>query len=44
MDAGTRELVWDGTDASGASVASGVYVARMMHEGHATVRRMALVR
>ncbi len=39
-----RELVWDGTDAAGDPVASGVYLVRLQQGRRADTRRMQLVR
>jgi hypothetical protein len=44
LDPGTQQVVWDGTDASGSPVASGIYVARLEHGETVATRRMALVR
>jgi hypothetical protein len=41
---GRHEIAWDGTDMNGSSMASGVYVCRLVAGSHATVRRMVLVR
>lgn len=41
---GRHEVVWDGTDASGRSVASGSYVYRLTTEGFAASRSLVLVR
>jgi len=42
--AGEHEVVWDGTDDTGRSVASGVYMARLESGGRAWARRMVLAR
>jgi hypothetical protein len=42
--AGPHTLAWDGTDARGSSVASGVYFARLTSGGKVAVRRLLLVR
>jgi hypothetical protein len=42
--AGQHEVVWDGRDQAGRSVASGVYLYRMETGEFAAVRRMLLVR
>ena len=40
--AGHHEVVWDGRDASGRAVASGVYFARMQAEGFASTQKMLM--
>ena len=35
---------WDGRDASGATVSSGVYFCRMVTEGHTTTSQMVLIK
>ena len=42
--AGTHEAVWNGRDATGKSVASGVYFYRLEAEGFGSTRRMVLVK
>lgn len=42
--AGAYTRVWEGRDASGQSVASGVYFAELRAEGRRQSRRMVLVR
>jgi hypothetical protein len=44
LAAGPHSRVWDGTDAHGAGVASGVYLARLTSGGQRAVRRLLLVR
>ncbi len=44
LEAGSHTAVWDGTDASGRAVASGIYIARLTSGAHRQQRRMALVR
>jgi hypothetical protein len=44
LAAGPHTLLWDGTDARGSSVASGVYFARLTSDGQSAVRRLLLVR
>jgi hypothetical protein len=44
LEPGERSVVWDGKDASGSPVASGVYVARLEQGETVATRRMALVR
>jgi hypothetical protein len=41
---GKYRLIWDGTDASGASVAGGTYFARLESGDFAATRRLVLVR
>jgi hypothetical protein len=40
MDAGVHSVTWDGRDASGATVASGVYLARLEAAGKTMTREM----
>jgi hypothetical protein len=42
--AGTHEVVWDGRDASGISLASGIYFARLQTQSTSLVIRMVLSR
>lgn len=42
--AGTHAITWDGTDARGATVASGVYVARVSARGQSAVQKVALMK
>ncbi|MCB0258280.1 MAG: T9SS type A sorting domain-containing protein, partial [Calditrichaeota bacterium] len=42
--AGDYSVVWDGRDGAGRSVSSGIYVYRMMADGHAQSRKMLLLR
>ncbi len=44
LGAGPREVAWDGRDAAGRDVASGVYVARLAGAGAPSTVRLALVR
>ena len=44
LSAGEHDVVWDGADAAGRPVASGVYVYRLMTPSGALVRCMTLVR
>jgi FlgD Ig-like domain len=44
VEAGAQRLVWDGTDARGASVASGVYVYEVKGFGDRVTQKMALVK
>lgn len=44
MEAGGHSVPWDGTDASGASVASGSYFVRAESAGGADVRKVALIK
>jgi hypothetical protein len=41
---GQHSVVWDGIDASGQTVASGVYIARLVGQDRQTSRKMVLVR
>ena len=41
---GLHRITWDGSDATGAQVASGVYLYRLSVSGHRQVRRMLLVK
>ncbi len=42
--AGTYEVMWDGTNESGSSVASGVYFYRLERGEHAEARKMVLIK
>jgi hypothetical protein len=42
--AGSYELRWDGSDGEGRIVSSGIYLCRATADGHATVRRMVLLK
>jgi len=42
MPAGHHEVVWDGRDTSGRTVASGVYFARMRSEDFASTQKMLM--
>lgn len=44
LPAGPQEMVWDGKDATGAAVASGIYLARVEANGFRESLKMALVR
>lgn len=44
MSAGTHEVMWDGRNANGMTMASGVYVARLVSGSVTTVQRLTLVR
>lgn len=44
VEAGSHAVVWDGTDADGRAVASGVYLYRLDTDDGAQSRRMVLVR
>jgi hypothetical protein len=44
MPAGTNQVVWDGRDAKGRPVASGVYFYRLEAEGFTAARRLVLAR
>ncbi len=44
LAAGRHAAVWDGRDASGSGVASGVYVAVLEHAGQRVAQRVTLVR
>jgi hypothetical protein len=44
LGAGPHQVVWDGTDANGRAVASGVYLSRLVGAGGVDTRKMALVR
>ena len=41
---GVHEFIWDGTDANGRPVSSGVYLASLQADGRLETRKMALVR
>lgn len=44
ISAGNREVTWDGTNASGAKVASGMYLYRMQAGNFATTKKMVLMK
>ena len=44
LAAGSHAVVWDGYDAMGRAVASGVYVYRLVAKEGVVTRRMVLVR
>ncbi|HNZ39682.1 MAG TPA: FlgD immunoglobulin-like domain containing protein, partial [Candidatus Latescibacteria bacterium] len=44
LPSGNHEVVWDGRDALGREVASGVYVCRLRTERAEATRRMTLLR
>jgi flagellar hook assembly protein FlgD len=44
VEAGMHEVVWDGRDAAGREVASGVYVYRLTGKQGVLTRRMTLLR
>ena len=44
QDAGTYQLTWDGRDASGRAVASGVYLYRLEAGDYVAVRKMLLIK
>jgi hypothetical protein len=44
MPAGIRTLVWDGTDASGAKAATGIYFYRLASEDEVITDRFMLAR
>ena len=44
MDAGTHDIVWDGTSDQGSQVASGVYFYRLETKDYHQVRKVFLVR
>jgi hypothetical protein len=44
LDAGQHSVMWDGTDAVGRPVGSGVYIVRMQYGEFVGVRRMLLLR
>ncbi len=44
MDAGSHSAVWDGKDDNGESLASGVYLYRMVGDGFVKTRKLLLLR
>lgn len=44
MAAGSHKLVWNGTDANGSSVTSGIYFYRLNHNGRSETRKMMLMK
>jgi subtilisin family serine protease len=41
---GTHHLIWDGTGRDGSVLATGVYLARLVIDGNAQIRRMVLLK
>ncbi|MFQ5600044.1 MAG: FlgD immunoglobulin-like domain containing protein [Candidatus Krumholzibacteriia bacterium] len=44
LETGNHRVVWDGTDAAGTPIASGVYLYRLRADGMQQTRRMTLLR
>ena len=44
MDAGYQSIVWDGTDRSGRSVSSGVYLYRMQAADKTFTKKMLMLK
>ncbi len=44
MRPGAHSVLWDGRDASGKAVSSGVYITRLVHDGRAVSRKMMLMK
>ncbi len=44
MEPGRYELIWDGTDEAGKSVASGVYFSRLAYEGQSLTQKMIMLK
>ncbi|MBN1293528.1 MAG: hypothetical protein JXB48_16935, partial [Candidatus Latescibacteria bacterium] len=44
LPAGTHTLLWDGKDANGSVVSSGIYITRLQAGKHTATGRMVLVR
>lgn len=44
QEKGPHSMAWDGTDANGTRLPSGVYFTRMLNEGRETTRKMQLIR
>ncbi len=44
LSAGSHDLVWQGVDAGGRTVGSGVYLVRLASAGQAVVRQLTMVR
>ena len=42
--AGNHRVIWDGRDATGAEIATGVYLYRLRAEGRLEVRKLLLLR
>jgi flagellar hook assembly protein FlgD len=43
LDAGLQKVIWDGTDAEGTKVPSGVYFYELRSEGLQTSRKLVIV-
>ena len=44
LPAGERDVVWDGRDAAGRALASGVYFARLVCDGRLSMTKVTLAR
>jgi len=44
FDSGAHVVEWDGTDAAGRPVASGVYIYRVVADRHSVSRKMMLLK
>ena len=44
MAAGRHQMVWDGKDARGLQVASGIYVYRLETDGFVATRKLTLMK
>jgi hypothetical protein len=44
LDPGTKQIVWDGNDARGNPVASGIYYFRLTPDKYALTRKLVLIK
>ena len=44
LGAGNHRVIWDGRDATGSEIATGVYLYRLRAEGRLEVRKLLLLR
>ncbi len=44
LPAGHHDAVWDGRDANGSTVSSGVYMCRLEHQGESRTRKIVLIK
>jgi flagellar hook assembly protein FlgD len=44
LDAGTHQVTWNGTDANGKPVSSGIYFYKMKAEKYTSTKKMILMK